>query len=58
MSENRQAIKPPKSLMFWRYSAASCAVVYGAVLGFFFVVQHIRQKRVDEALARQQPPAR
>lgn len=23
-----------------------------------FVVQHIRQKRVDEALARQQPPAR
>jgi hypothetical protein len=41
MSANRQAIKQPKSLMFWRYSAASGAIVYGAVLGFYFVVQHI-----------------
>jgi hypothetical protein len=25
----------------WRYGAASCAIVYGAVLGFFFVAHHI-----------------
>jgi len=41
MSANRQATKQSKSLMFWRYSAASCAVVFGAVLGFYFVAQHI-----------------
>jgi hypothetical protein len=41
MSANRQVIKQPKSLAFWRYAAGSCAVLFGAVLGFSFVMQHI-----------------
>ena len=27
--------------MFWRYTAAACAIVFGAVLGFSFIAQHI-----------------
>jgi len=41
MPANRQAAKQSESFKSWRYIAAFCAIVFGAVLSFSFVVQHI-----------------